>query len=935
MQIASGDRLPDLRLPDLRLVALALATWLSALAALHFHAPAAVALAGTASLAAAVAWRWLGRTGWAAVLVAILLGVACGGLATAPRVAARDADPVAQPAHDRARVTVELTVRRDPRQLSQDAGRPPTWLVPAWLHRIAAASDPAARAVRVRARVLVFGGDPQWQGLLPGQRVRATGRLGPPDGGDLTAAVLSAADPPELLGQPPWVQRAAGSLRAGLQAASAPLPDQPGGLLPGLAVGDVSVLDPSLSSDFDRTGLSHLVAVSGANVAIVVGCVALLAGAARAPRSLTVCLCAAALAGFVVLCRADPSVLRAGAMGAIALMALASGRPRAAMPALGATVTGLVVLDPQLAGDPGMAMSVLATGGLLLLAPRWRDALRRRRVPRGAAEAVAIPAAAQVAVAPVIAGLSGQVSLVAVAANLVATPAVAPATVLGVLAAVISPVWRPGAELLAWLASWPAWWLVLVARYGARVPGAALPWPAGLAGALLLTALTLAALVAFRHRRLRVLVVVVTVAVVAGAVPVRMVAGGWPPVGMLVAACAVGQGDLLVLPVGAGQAVVVDTGPDPVEADRCLRDLRVRSVPLLVISHFHADHVGGVEGVFQDRRVAAVLAPDWPEPAAGHDQVTRAASASRTPVLAAPAGSAYRVGELALTVLGPPHRFSGTRSDPNNNSLVVRAERDGVRILLTGDAEQELQRALLDRLDSGQLRAEVLKIAHHGSAYQEPAFLAAVDPAVALVPVGAGNRHGHPDPALLDRLERGGTRVLRTDTHGDLAVVRHDDALAVVTRPRRQPRPAGPPAGTQRSPPAGGASPPAARATIARWLWIGWCWSSGRRSCWPCGRWRARSRPPGRAQRTSEGRQQGGAQRSRAVRRSERRAQRLTRRWRCATSRPPRCRAGRWPSCSARRCSGGPGWWSCDAARTPARTWSPRCWPTRPPRNRT
>lgn len=132
---AASGTAPGDRLPDLRLVALALATWLSALAALQVRAPAAVAASGVALLAAAVAWRWLGRTGWVAVLVAILLGVACGSLATAPRLAARDAAPVAQPAHDRAQVTVELTVRRDPHQLRQADGRPPTWLVPARLHR--------------------------------------------------------------------------------------------------------------------------------------------------------------------------------------------------------------------------------------------------------------------------------------------------------------------------------------------------------------------------------------------------------------------------------------------------------------------------------------------------------------------------------------------------------------------------------------------------------------------------------------------------------------------------------------------------------------------------------------------------------------------------------------------------------------------------------
>lgn len=286
------DRQPvDRQPPDLRLVGLALATWLSALAALHTTAAVALSTAGAAAAGAGLLWRqarhagrpwwprgvprwrrgggWAGALragGWRGVAVALLLGVVCGSVATAARLAARDSDPVAGPAQDQAPVTAELTVRRDPRQLGREAGRP-RWLVPARLHRLRPdGGGPTTGAVRVRARILVLTDDPQWRSLLPGQRVRATGRLGPPRGGDLTAAVLFATGPPDPLGEPPWVQRAAGALRDGLQAASAPLPDEPGGLLPGLAIGDVRRLDPAVSDDFFATGLTHLVAVSGTTV---------------------------------------------------------------------------------------------------------------------------------------------------------------------------------------------------------------------------------------------------------------------------------------------------------------------------------------------------------------------------------------------------------------------------------------------------------------------------------------------------------------------------------------------------------------------------------------------------------------------------------------------------------------------------------------------
>jgi competence protein ComEC len=362
-----------------------------------------------------------------------------------------------------------------------------------------------------------------------------------------------------------------------------------------------------------------------------------------------------------------------------------------------------------------------------------------------------------------------------------AVPAIAPATVLGVAAAAVSPVWPAAAEFLAGLGGWPAGWLVTVARYGAAVPAGTLPWPDGVTGGLLLGALTTALLIAARRPAVRRTVAVVAMAAVLGAMPVRVIAAGWPPDGWVTVVCAVGQGDATVLPAGPGAAVVVDAGPDPAAVDRCLRRLGVRRVPVLVVTHFHADHIGGVDGVFRGRRVDAVVTTAWPEPAAGRGAVARAAHRGGSPVRVVGPGWSYASGWLTLRAIGPPHRVVGTRSDPNNNSLVLRSTVHGVIVLLAGDAEAEEQRALLE-VASGTLRAHVLKVAHHGSAYQEPGFLDAVNPDVAMVSVAAVNRYGHPNPGVLARLTRGGAKVLRTDVDGDLAAVRRGDGLAVVVR---------------------------------------------------------------------------------------------------------------------------------------------------------
>lgn len=234
-----------------------------------------------------------------------------------------------------------------------------------------------------------------------------------------------------------------------------------------------------------------------------------------------------------------------------------------------------------------------------------------------------------------------------------------------------------------------------------------------------------------------------------------------------------------MLSVGAGQAVVIDAGPDRAAVDGCLDRLGVTDVPLLVISHFHVDHMGGIEGVFDGRRVGGLLTTAWPEPEMGRDTVVRAATAHGTGIRIATAGLRMSYGQVSLTVAGPVTPMHATRSDPNNNSVVLQATVAGVTILLTGDAEVEEQQGLLGLIG----RVDVLKTAHHGSAFQAPELLDELAPRIALVSVGTGNSYGHPNPALLGRLARGGARVLRTDLEGDVAVVRTGNGgLGVVTR---------------------------------------------------------------------------------------------------------------------------------------------------------
>jgi competence protein ComEC len=263
-------------------------------------------------------------------------------------------------------------------------------------------------------------------------------------------------------------------------------------------------------------------------------------------------------------------------------------------------------------------------------------------------------------------------------------------------------------------------------------------------------------------------------------IPARSLAGGWPPPSWVFVACDVGQGDALVLPAGPHTAVEVDAGPDPVAIDRCLRDLGISDVALLVFTHYHLDHVGGLAGVLHQRHVGRVVTGPLAEPASGVELVHDLLSAHGLSISTPSVGTRFDVGRVHLQVLAPTAAFHDTRSDPNNSSLVLRAEVDGVRILLPGDAEIEAQQAMLD--DGTDLRADVLKVPHHGSAYSDQDFLAAVHARVAVISVGLHNDYGHPSPLLLAALARLGVPVRRTDHDGDVAVLGPAGRLRVVAR---------------------------------------------------------------------------------------------------------------------------------------------------------
>jgi competence protein ComEC len=715
-----------------------------------------------------------------AVVSTCLLMLFAGAGVTAMRVTARTSGPLPMLAAKGATVRIDAVLTGDPRvRVAPGPVRARDLLIlPVRVEQVMA-SD---RAYRLRADVLVLGRPSGWTQLLPSTRIRVYARLSPPQPGDDIVAVANVRGPPEIRSPPSARQRIAGRLREGLRKASAPLPERERGLLPGLVDGDVSALPSSVVDDFRAAGLTHLVAVSGSNCAILLGAVLVLLGRTRLRIPVRALVLLATVGLFVLIARPSPSVLRAAAMALVAVLALLTGRPRSVVPALAAAVIALLLIDPGLAVDLGFALSVFATAGLVFLAPGWRHRLASR-LPGPLADAVAVASAAQVACLPLLAGAFGSVGLMAVPANLLAVPAVAPATLLGVLVTMLAQLSLPAARALARLPGGCCWWLVTVAHHAATMPSAVVSWPTGVIGAAAAVAASVVLVGVLRRRIGRQLLAVAACA----AVLTRVTAGPllapvWPPPGWRILMCDVGQGDAFLLNTGSADPVLVDAGPDPAPLRACLQKAHVRRLDRIVLTHLHADHVNGLPAVLGRLPVREVEVGPLAEPAANWTWVRDRIAAAHLPLRVAHAGAVESVGDITWTVLAPRLVLHGTDSDPNNDSLVLSVRTPTMTLLMTGDVETEGEQDLVRQ--RATLHADVLKVPHHGSDRQDPRFVAAVGASVALTSVGRDNPYGHPGAHTMRRLRAAGVLAFRSDLDGSVAITRDGRGRLVAVRHR-------------------------------------------------------------------------------------------------------------------------------------------------------
>jgi competence protein ComEC len=741
---------------DLRMVPSALLAWGAAAWLVTVGSYVALVVAVAAVICAGVLARWRPPRGMPWLLGAVCLTAIAASCAW--RLTSIEHSPLTSLANDQRLATLDLEVRRDARTFTHHGHD--SVVVEVLVRR--AASRDVDITTRDHATAFIDG---DADDLVVGRRFTAVGRLAPSDASDEAALIDVVRRGPA--DRATWWWEASERVREGVRQAVSPVGDEPEALVPALVDGDDGRVSDKVEEDFRRSGLTHLMAVSGTNLTIVLAVVMAVGRAAGIRRRGLWLLGALSIIAFVLLARPDPSVIRAAAMGAVGVAALGFG-VRGGVRALAWAVVGLLFLDPWLSRSAGFILSATATAGILLLAPPFARRLERW-MPRWCALAIAVPIAAQLVCTPAIAAISGQISLVAVVANLLAAPAVAPATVAGLLGGLVALVSVPLSQLAGIVAGACASWILTVGHRAAALDAASLEWRSPWQWLLVVVPLVTVTILAISSRP------VLFIGLSAGLLIAvwRPPETGWPPAGWVMVACDVGQGDATALNAGGGSAVVVDAGPDPMAVDRCLDRLKVHRVRLMVFTHAHADHIDGWPGVLGGRRVDQIAVGPTGGP-----------GGAAIPQHVAAPGESFTVGEVTAQVLWPsapgPMRVGSDGSTANNASLVLRAQVRGVRLMLSGDVEPEAQEAILR--DSPDLAADVLKMPHHGSARQSQEFFEAVGARLATISAGEDNDYGHPAAAALGLLRKEGMRWWRTDTDGDIAIVVRDGRLLVVTR---------------------------------------------------------------------------------------------------------------------------------------------------------
>ena len=550
-------------------------------------------------------------------------------------------------------------------------------------------------------------------------------------------------------------------------------------LLAGIVLGEDSEIDRGLRDAFQASGLMHLLAVSGQNVAIVAIGVLFAARVLGLGRMVGEAITIVVVLSYALAVGWQPSVVRAAVAGTLASLAWIVARPRDRWHALAVGALVLLAWMPQSALEPGFQLSFAAVATIFLVVPRMSGVPEAYPVPRSFWDVLVVAVGCGLVTAPIVWLHFGRVALWTVPANVAVEPAMPPLISLSLAAAAVEPVSPGVASALAWLAGWCAWWLALVARFVASWPSAQVSSPLAIAVAAGIVAAVLVVRRLPRYQRPTALVAIASLALtLAVAAWATRAPPSWePPSGLRVTFLDVGQGDSALLEVPGG-AVLVDEGPPEADVAGQLRRLGLRSLTAIVLTHPQRDHIGGAEAVLDRLSVGTVADPGIEAPSADHDAALAAARRRGVTIVVVHAGEVFRIGKLRVRILWPDDPGLPSE-DPNQHAVVALATYGATDVLLTADAESDVTSRLPLR------PVEVLKVAHHGSEDRGlPDLLRVLRPRVAVISVGAHNDYDHPRPETVAALAaQPGLRVFRTDENGRIVV--ESDGRRLTVRSER------------------------------------------------------------------------------------------------------------------------------------------------------
>lgn len=572
--------------------------------------------------------------------------------------------------------------------------------------------------------------------------------------------------------------------QAFLENLSGPTGDS-SGLLAGLAIGDTSKLSELAQDNMKVVSLTHLTAVSGANCAIVIGLVYWILGRLALSRLIKTLISISALVFYVLLVGPEPSVLRAATMAGVVMLGHLLGRKGGATQALAVCVIALLIADPWLATNYGFQLSVLATLGILELAPAM--ALRlSARMPKWLSLLLAVSISAQLACLPVLLQLQAGLSTYSIPANLLSEPLVAPITVLGIGACLISPIAPWVSSFLSWIASLGAWFILAIAKFFAEAPVATVDWPSGIYGVIggILVLILVVAWMRSRNGQVRKIsalsISILVAAIIGGCSSQQFQASSWPPKDWSVISCDVGQGDATVIK-SQGLIALIDVGRKPGPIKKCLDRLKVVKIDLLVLTHFDLDHVGGLDGAIESRVVGTAVITSYQDERPAAAITWRKLSTVAVETIEAGAGLSGTFGDFKWQVLSP-HLGAAEAEDSNDGSVTMLFSNAQMVFLGLADLGERGQMRLASESSSwlgdgfGDVPV-VVKVAHHGSRDQYPELYEQLRPQISLFSVGEGNEYGHPTDRSLAMVRIAGSSIFRTDKQGSIAIVATSEGL--------------------------------------------------------------------------------------------------------------------------------------------------------------